>query len=59
MTAVSLETLSHAVRIFKQYCGEYYTVQIAVTRTKKVGEHTMFDAQNPVWLISGELKCSG
>lgn len=59
MTAVSLETLSHAVRIFEQYCGEYYTVQIAVTRTKKVGEHTMFDAQNPVWLISGELKCSG
>lgn len=58
MTAVSLETLSHALPIFEQYCDKFRIVQIAVTRTKKIGSHTMPEPQNPVWLISGGLKCS-
>ena len=59
MTAVSLETLSQATNLFLQYCDDFDAVQIAVTRTKKVGSHTMFDAQNPVYLLSGGFKCSG
>ena len=58
-TAVSLETLSDAVQIFEQYCVNYQVTQIAVTRTKKRGAYTMFDAQNPVYLITGGLKCAG
>ncbi|MCR4759566.1 MAG: precorrin-6y C5,15-methyltransferase (decarboxylating) subunit CbiE [Oscillospiraceae bacterium] len=58
LTAVSLETLAQAVPLFEQYCNAYQTVQIAVTRTKQIGSHTMFDAQNPVWLISGGFGCS-
>lgn len=59
LTAVSLETLSQATALFSRYSDDFDVVQIAVTRTKKVGTHTMFDAQNPVFLISGDLKCSG
>ena len=59
LTAVSLETLAQAVPLFARYCGDFQTVQIAVTRTKRVGSHTMPDVQNPVWLISGGLRCSG
>ncbi len=58
MTAVSLETLSQAKLYFEKYCREYEINQIAVTRTKKIGSHTMFDAQNPVYLITGGLSCS-
>ena len=59
MTAVSLETLTQALPVFEQFCGEFEITQIAVTRTKKLGSHTMPDTQNPVWLIAGGLKCSG
>lgn len=58
MAAVSLETLAQAVPLLEQFCGELQVVQIAVTRTKKVGAYTMPDTQNPVWLISGGLQCS-
>ena len=59
LTAVSLETLAQAVPVFEQYCGTCDIVQIAVTRTKRIGTHTMPDAQNPVWLIAGGIRCSG
>ena len=59
VTAVSLETLAEARTEFEQYCEECQIVQIAVTRTKKLGSHTMPDPQNPVWLIAGGLTCSG
>ncbi|MBR3446893.1 MAG: precorrin-6y C5,15-methyltransferase (decarboxylating) subunit CbiE [Oscillospiraceae bacterium] len=59
LTAVSLETLSQAAEAFSQYCEAFDVTQIAVTRTKKLGSYTMFDAQNPVFLLTGELKCSG
>lgn len=58
VTAVSLETLTEALSVFEQYCAAYQITQIAVTRTKKLGSHTMPDTQNPVWLISGGLGCS-
>ena len=47
VTAVSLETLTEAAEIL----GGSVT-QIAVTRTKKIGAHTMLSALNPVFIIS-------
>lgn len=59
LTAVSLETLAQAVPLMEAYCDDFQAVQIAVTRTKTVGRHTMPDVQNPVWLLTGGLRCSG
>lgn len=58
LTAVSLETLSQAIDVFSRYCADYSIVQIAVTRTKKIGSYTMPEPQNPVYLIAGGLRCS-
>lgn len=50
-TAVSLESLENFRRAFG-LCGvETEITQIAVTRTKKVGTHTMMSAENPIFLI--------
>ena len=54
ITAVSLETLNEAVEAFsnfKVYNPEI--VQIAVTRTRKLGNHTMLSAENPIFIIKG------
>ncbi|MBR1863945.1 MAG: precorrin-6y C5,15-methyltransferase (decarboxylating) subunit CbiE [Ruminococcus sp.] len=56
VTAVSLETLEEARQCFGYYGVNCSVTQIAVTRTKTVGEHTMFDAQNPVFIIRGRLR---
>lgn len=55
VTAVSLETLSDTVRCFEKYGVSPEIVQIAVSRTEKLGSHTMLKAQNPVFIISGGL----
>ena len=56
MTAVSLETLNDAVATFEQYEIEPEIVQLAVTRTKKIGSHTMLSAENPVFIIRGKKR---
>ena len=56
VTAVSLETLSEAVDCFERFGFSAEVVQIAATRTKKLGAHTMLQAQNPVFIISGRLQ---
>ena len=56
VTAVSLETLQEAAACFERFGASAEVVQIAVTRTRKLGTHTMFQAQNPVFIISGRLK---
>lgn len=56
VTAVSLETLNEAVSCFSGFGTEPEVLQIAVTRTKKLGTHTMLQAQNPVFIISGRLQ---
>ena len=58
LTAVSLETLAEAEALFAKYTAEPRTVQIAVTGTRKAGSHTMFQAQNPVFLITGRMLCA-
>ncbi|MCR4638118.1 precorrin-6y C5,15-methyltransferase (decarboxylating) subunit CbiE [Ruminococcus sp.] len=55
VTAVSLETLSDAVKCFEKYGSSPEIAQISVTRTEKLGTHTMLKAQNPVFIISGGL----
>ncbi|MCM1507175.1 MAG: precorrin-6y C5,15-methyltransferase (decarboxylating) subunit CbiE [Ruminococcus flavefaciens] len=46
ITAVSLETVSECLKLF-----EADITQIAVTRTKKIGSHTMLSAENPVFIV--------
>lgn len=54
ITAVSIETLASAVETMKKNgIKKPEIVQIAVTRTRKVGTHTMFSGENPVFIIKG------
>jgi len=55
VTAVSLETLSECAVIFDKLCLEAEITQIAVTRTRKVGKHTMLSAENPIYIIKRKL----
>ncbi|MGN0618364.1 MAG: precorrin-6y C5,15-methyltransferase (decarboxylating) subunit CbiE [Ruminiclostridium sp.] len=54
ITAVSLETLSTAQKAFSDFgITEPEIVQVSVTRTKRLGNHTMLAAENPVFIIKG------
>ncbi|MBR3631352.1 MAG: precorrin-6Y C5,15-methyltransferase (decarboxylating) subunit CbiT [Oscillospiraceae bacterium] len=52
LTAVTLETLAAAQTVFAALGKACTVTQIAVTRTKHVGSHTLLQAENPVFLIS-------
>ena len=54
-TAVTLETVGEAARRFAPL-AEADMVQLSVTRTRKAGRYHLMDAQNPVWIFSGEGK---
>lgn len=51
VTAVSLETLSECIDVFDELDFKAEISQIAVTRTRRVGNHTMLSAENPVFII--------
>lgn len=51
ISAVTLDTLQQALALFDELEIECEVTQIAVTRTKKVGSHTMLSAENPVFII--------
>ncbi len=54
IAAVTLETLAKAGNALRVHTvRNVETCQIAITRTRVVGSHTLFDAQNPVFLIAG------
>ena len=55
VTAVSLETLNEAIECFERFGVLPEIVQVSASRTKKLGTHTMLQAQNPVFIISGRL----
>ena len=57
-TAVTLETVGEAARLFAPLEGADM-VQVAVTRTRRAGRYHLMDAQNPVWIFSGEGKGDG
>ena len=50
ITSVSVETVATISNIKKEQNVDIEMTQIAITRTKQVGEHTMFNAVNPVVL---------
>ena len=55
VTAVTLETVAEAMNCFAALeLQEAEAVQIAATRTRKAGSYHLMDAQNPVWILSGE-----
>ncbi len=56
VTAVTLETLYEAQSAFQRYDGHYEITQLSVSPLRKIGSHTMFQAQNPVFLIAGVLR---
>lgn len=56
LTAVTLETLNEAVAALGEHGMSAKVTQIAAVRTRAVGSHTMFDAQNPVFIIEGAAK---
>lgn len=58
-TAVTLETIAEALRCFAAFNLDAQVVQVAVTRTRRVGGYHMMDAQNPVWIVSGEARHDG
>lgn len=54
ISAITLETLRLATEILEDLgCKNVDVVQIAVNRTKPVGDTHMFQAQNPIFLIRG------
>ena len=53
ITAVTLETLNEAVSAIRTHGMSVNVTQISAVRTRHVGSHTMFDAQNPVFIIGG------
>lgn len=56
VTAVSLETLSDSISVFEKHGVEVEVTQIAVTHTRKIGSHTMLNAENPVFIIRGAVQ---
>lgn len=52
-TAVTLETVAEAARLFAGLEGAD-VVQVSATRTRQAGRYHLMDAQNPVWIFSGE-----
>ena len=52
-TAVTLETVGEAAKCFSRL-GSPDMMQLSVTRTRPAGRYHLMDAQNPVWLFSGE-----
>lgn len=52
---MTLETLSAAVEEFhRRDLVQVEMSQIAVTRARPAGRYHLMDANNPVWLLSGE-----
>ena len=56
VTAVSLETLGSATEAFESFGGSYDVMHISVANTKRISGYTMFQAQNPVFLIKGKIR---
>lgn len=55
VTAVTLETIAETVRCFDALSlTNIDMVQLSATRTRQAGSYHLMDAQNPVWVMSGE-----
>ncbi|WP_423363546.1 precorrin-6Y C5,15-methyltransferase (decarboxylating) subunit CbiT [Mycoplasma sp. P36-A1] len=55
LTANSIESLSDCVRVYKKYNIQYNITSISVARGKKINQHTLMFANNPIFIIKGEF----
>ena len=57
ITAVTIETIAEAMSCFAAL-GFTHTdaVQLSAARTRPAGRYHLMDAQNPVWIVSGEVR---
>lgn len=59
MTCISLKTLSEVLELMAEnVLVDTEVLQIAVSKAKQVGVHPMMMGQNPIYLISGNLRTS-
>lgn len=56
VSAIALETLSAACKVFQELDYQIEVTQICVSRAKMAGELHLLFAQNPVFLITGAAK---
>ncbi len=60
MNAVSLESVSKISEVIKSYgLTDYEIVQFFVTKTQKIGDYSLFKADNPVFVFSFSFSGSG
>ena len=55
MTALSLETLHDAVQVWAERNAEPRVLCVNAALAGKAGEHHLMRAENPVYIISGDL----
>ena len=56
VSAVTVETLTAAAAVLKECGYETDVTQIAVSRSRKAAGLHLMTAQNPVWLVTGEVR---
>ena len=54
VTAVTLETLTEAVELFKSIGLEYSVSCINVSNAQRLGNYDLMKAENPVYMIRGD-----
>lgn len=53
ISAIALETLQQGMTTLQKHGISPEIIQLAVTRTKTIGSHTMLSAENPIFLLKG------
>lgn len=59
LTAITLETVTNALSLLSQKNYEMECFQMQVNRLKKVGSYHMFDALNPIFVLTCWKKVKG
>lgn len=59
ISAVTVETASEALRILEGQGMEPEAIQLSVSRSKRAGNRHLLMAQNPIWLIRGQIREPG
>lgn len=59
VTAVTLETLSETVELFKTLDIDYKVSCVNVSNAQRLGHYDLMKAENPVYMIRGEKKLEG
>lgn len=54
VTAIVLETLQEAIRLMQEAGMDVKIVQVAVSEARKLGKKHMMNAENPIFIITGQ-----